>query len=60
MCDDIEALLHAHELIVQQRENDKREFNHPNMENWARGHINGLNEARNRVEQAILERVDDE
>lgn len=51
------ALLEAHELIVQEAMIAMREMD---SDEFSEGHINGLKEARNRVEQLILGRVDDE
>ena len=51
----VEALLEAHELVVEQRVDDEREM--PTDE-FTEGHINGLKEARNRVEEAILGHVE--
>lgn len=52
--DSIEALLRAHDYVC-------REIGHARMGmnegEWGEGHINGLKEARNRVEQAMLEEV---
>lgn len=51
---EIEALLEAHELIVVEREQARHEFD---SGEFTDGHTNGLSEARNRVEQCILNRV---
>lgn len=59
MTDDYtQALLEAHELLVEER--CKMEEGMEYNDEFEEGHINGLDEARNRVEQLILERVDDE
>lgn len=50
----VEALLEAHELIIVEREDAKEQMED---NEFANGHINGLNEARNRVEQCIVSRV---
>lgn len=53
---EIEALLEAHELIVVEREDARHEF--AEDDEFKRGHMNGLSEARNRVEECILERYE--
>lgn len=58
MSEEIEALLEAHELIVVEREDARHEFGE--KDKFTQGHLNGLSEARNRIEQAIIERVDND
>lgn len=47
-----EALMHAHENICREIEVAEREASDSA---WGEGHINGLKEARNRVEEIIAE-----
>lgn len=53
--EDIIALLEAHESIIMEREEGREMMDNSEFK---RGHINGLNEARNRVEECILRRVE--
>ena len=51
----INALLEAHEAIIVEREDAKHEFS-DTSELFPEGHLNGLNEARNRIEELIEDR----
>jgi len=48
----LEALFEAHEYIIVEREDA---INQMPQDDFSDGHINGLNEARNRIEQLIHE-----
>jgi hypothetical protein len=54
--EDVEALFHAHELIAREIE-QAESFAHADNEDL-HGHINGLREANNRVEELIYERLE--
>jgi hypothetical protein len=52
--DEVIALLEAHESIVVEREEAKEMMD---CNEFSDGHINGLNEARNRIEECIINRI---
>jgi hypothetical protein len=52
----IVALLEAHERVIVEREEAKEEMTDSE---FTKGHINGLNEARNRIEETIQYWVDE-
>ena len=54
---DLDALLEAHEAIIVEREDAKHEFS-DTSEPFPEGHVNGLNEARNRIEELIRNRCE--
>jgi len=48
---ELRALLDAHESIIVEREEAKKMMDEST---FREGHINGLNEARNRIEEVIM------
>jgi len=54
---EIAALLEAHEAIIVEREDWKHTADNVDSDDlFSGGNVNGLNEARNRVEELIQER----
>lgn len=55
----LRVLLHAHEEVIEEREEFLRMMDEDReLAEFEQGHINGLKEARNRIEELIIEYSD--